>query len=472
MATIAASGPIKFSDIQAVMGGSGSVSLGAYAQNASTYFARGVSGIPNTNVNVGAFLGKARALRSGLLYRVFTGGYFNDDTTWFDYRTENYSGLVTNFSNINTNTGGIVPNNGAWENYSVEWFGFFYATVTGTYTFYTESDDASYLWVGSSAMTGYTAGNCIVNNGGGHGTQERSGTVSLSAGSVYPIRIQFGEGGGGDQCMVSFTAPGIPRTYDWTGYVFYGLGTNASFPGASARLIRSLTNSNVDGVYFINVNGSGTPTYCLMNSKWDGGGWMMLMKATRGGTFPFASGYWTDTNTTLNTGQTNRSDGDAKFNVMNFGMVKDVMALWPDVGYTGGSISQSEAWAWLVNNYYGGGTRATVITGFSTANSRDSPVGTDPISFNGFSSSIWSYQDPTHRHVFGGGSHLSANQQVRWGFLWNENAPGDFTSCDAIGGLGINFNFGANYQYSAGDVYGCCGSQGLNRTMRVELYGR
>ena len=71
MATIAASGPIKFSDIQAVMGGSGAISMSAYAQNSTSYYTRGVSGIPNTGINVGAFLGKARAVRSGLLYRIF-----------------------------------------------------------------------------------------------------------------------------------------------------------------------------------------------------------------------------------------------------------------------------------------------------------------------------------------------------------------------------------------------------------------
>ena len=467
MATVPSS-VIKFSDIQSIMGGSGTVSMSQYVANASTYYSRGVSGISGSGpINVGQFAGKARALRSGFMYRIFSG-YFADDTTWFDARTESYSaGLVTNMSNINAATAGVVPNNSSWENYSVEWFGFFYATVTGSYTFYTESDDASYLWIGSSALAGYTAANCVVNNGGGHGVIERSGTVSLTAGTYYGFRVQFGEGGGGDDCKVSFAAPGISRTYDFTGYAFFGLGTNTSFPGNTARLIRAITSSNTDGVYYINVNGTSTATYCLMNSKWDGGGWMMLLKATRGTTFPFSSTYWTDTNTTLNTGQTNRNDGDAKFNVMNHVRVRDVMALWPDVGYTGGSISQTEAWSWLVNNYYSSGTRATVITGFSTANSRDSPVNSDPTTFAGFSTSIWSSQTPAKRHIFGGGSHLSSNKQVRWGFLWNENGASDFASIDATGGIGMS-----DGSYSSGDYFACCGAIGLNRTMRVELYGR
>ena len=96
----------------------------------------------------------------------------------------------------------------------------------------------------------------------------------------------------------------------------------------------------------------------------------MLMKATRGTTFQFSSAYWTAVNT-LNPSNTTRADGDAKFDVMNYAMIKDVMALWPDVGLTGGSVPQTEAWTWMVNNYYSNGARATALTGFST--SRDSP---------------------------------------------------------------------------------------------------
>jgi hypothetical protein len=200
--------------------------------------------------------------------------------------------------------------------------------------------------------------------------------------------------------------------------------------------------------------------------------------SSNGDTFHYDSSYWTDANTTLNPNDTNRNNGDAKFNTMNYMMVKDVMALWPDSGYTGGSIAQADVWSWLTNNYYGGGVRATILTGFSTANSRDSPIGPDPSSFTGFSTAIWSSQSPSRRHVFGGGGHVTSlgsgtpNGRVRWGFLFNENAVNDYTSMDAIGGIGFVQTWGSVYYYSAGDWYGCCGSVGLNRRMRVELYGR
>ena len=154
---------------------------------------------------------------------------------------------------------------------------------------------------------------------------------------------------------------------------------------------------------------------------------------------------------------------------MNQVPIKDIMASWPDVGTTGGSISQSESWTWLVNNYYYGGARATPLLGFSSTTSRDATTHflntSDQTSFAGYSSSIWSQQSGAKRHVFGGGIHLSANASARWGFLWNNE--GDFASIDVTGGIGMSHG-----SYSAGDYYGTAGTQVLNRTMRVEMYGR
>jgi hypothetical protein len=257
-----------------------------------------------------------------------------------------------------------------------------------------------------------------------------------------------------------------------SGYVFYPTGASASFPAESARIIKTTAKLNTDGVYHIIVNGTSTPTYCLMDSKWNGGGWMMLMKATRGNTFQFSSTYWTAVNT-LNTGNTDRTDGDAKFNVMNHAMIKDVMALWPDVGFTGGSVPQTEAWSWLINNYYSNGARATALTGFS--NPRDSPANPNPTTFPGFSTSIWSVQAGAQRHVIGGASHIAGNTwaNMRWGYVWNNE--GDFGSIDVVGGIGLGFAWGGGggVYYSGGDWIGCCqSSTGLNRSMRYELYGR
>lgn len=401
------------------------------------------------------------------------GGYFADDPTYFNTYIENYIGTTTDMTNVSTATNAQIPTSGSTV-HSVEWYGYFHVKVTGTYTFYLASDDASYLWVGSTAQRGYTTSNCLVNNGGGHGTVEVSASISLTANTLYPIRSQYGNGGGPYSYSFSFSGPSISRTYNVASYVYYSTGKSGMFPAESAKMIKATTGTNTDGLYSIYVNTGGYFIYCLMDSKWAGGGWMMLMKATRGTTFQYSSTYWTDTSTTLNPDfGADRTDGDAKFITMNYSPISDVMALWPDVGYTGGSVSQTDSWSWLLTNYYSTSTKVTAITGFS--NSRDALPYTDPRYFPGNSTNIWSQQGGAFRHVIGGGSHVAGNtwSNTRWGFLWNNES--DFGSIDVTGGIGLGFAWGGggSVYYSGGDWIGCCQTTaGLNRSMRYEIYGR
>ena len=94
--------------------------------------------------------------------------------------------------------------------------GYFKPPTTGTYTFFTSSDDGSGVWVGdlASAASGRTAANATLNNnlGGGQGDTKRSGSVALTGGVWYPIRIVHEEGGGGDNLTFSWSGPGIAET--------------------------------------------------------------------------------------------------------------------------------------------------------------------------------------------------------------------------------------------------------------------
>ncbi|MBJ7489961.1 MAG: InlB B-repeat-containing protein, partial [Ilumatobacteraceae bacterium] len=108
--------------------------------------------------------------------------------------------------------------------YSWQWLGTFRSAAAGTYNFCTASDDASHLWVGATAASGFTVANAVVNNGGLHAVNTRCGNVTLSSLTDYPIRIQFGEWGGGDLMSVYFTPPGGSATYNGTGYFYSGGG--------------------------------------------------------------------------------------------------------------------------------------------------------------------------------------------------------------------------------------------------------
>lgn len=424
----------------------------------------------NPNLEIVGAQGNVPCLIDGLTWKFYDGDFNSDMITKFETSTYTYIGRTTNTANTNSGTNGNFIVDGQ-TNYAVEWVGYFKPTVSGTWTFYTESDDGSYLWLGNLALAGYTTSNALVSNGGIHGVVSASGTITLVAGVYYPIRARYSQGMYGSDCRISFQAPDGTRTYDGSGLFFSSTGTNPSYPAESAKVIKDITNTTTDGMYYINSKGFSTPVYCLMNDCYAGGGWMMLMKATRGNTFQYSANYWSTSNV-LNPTQTNRLDGDAKFAVFNNNYIKDVMAIFPDVpslsytnvyGRNGGSLNLDDGWCWKVENW-NGSSRTTALSGFQ--NSRQATP-SDPNLFNGYSTSVFSRQTIAARHIFGGGSILSANQYARWGMIFNDSTVNDFSSVDNFCGIGVS-----SVNYSAGDVYNCCGTAGLNRTMRVELYGR
>lgn len=163
--------------------------------------------------------GSGGSMQDGLFYGVYSG-YFSDNVSWFSSRTPYGSGFSTNGSNVGTFTNNVRTANSA-NYYSIQWTGYFKAQETGTYTFYTNSDDASYLWIGEYAESGFTTSNATVRNGGTHGMTTRSGTMDLVENVYYPIRIQFGENSGGDNIVVYFKTPGNVNIYDGIGYYYY-----------------------------------------------------------------------------------------------------------------------------------------------------------------------------------------------------------------------------------------------------------
>ena len=362
--------------------------------------------------------------------------------------------------------GEFITAGGAHVNYATEICGYFRANVTGTWSFRLWGNDVGYFWLGANALSGFTTANANMSANLATGTT----SIYLVEGVYYPIRIRHSQQTGFNDLQFYFTPPGGSESSDGAGYYFSSIGTNQAYPAESARVIKEISQTNIDGVYYINVNGVSTATHCLMNDIYDGGGWMMLMKATTGTTFQFSANYWTTANT-LNPGETNRNNGDAKFNTFNYMQIKDVMAIWPDIsptaytnvyGKNGGSLLIDDGWVWKIDNW-NGLNRTTALAGFQ--NSRDAHP-SNPYVFNGFSSGIFSSQGGAFRHVFGGGSHVFGytppNKLSRWGLLFNNE--GEFLSNDTGGGIGMD--------YSAGDLWTCCGTVGINRSARIEMYGR
>lgn len=134
---------------------------------------------------------------------------FNDDVNkGLTYEYYQISGMnaVPDFNNYTPVKTGITDNFNLSlrqrnDDFAFRFTGSISLPAEGDYTFYTSSDDGSMLYIN---------GQLVVNNDGLHGTQERSGTVHLPAGS-HQIVVSFFEKGGGEVLTVSYAGPGISK---------------------------------------------------------------------------------------------------------------------------------------------------------------------------------------------------------------------------------------------------------------------
>jgi hypothetical protein len=173
-----------------------------------------VPGVDDNSNTGGLVLGRPWVELAAGLYRRTYSGYYNDNVNWFATATQTAAVADSTLAIAETPT-----------DTSIQWLGYFVPATTETYTFYTSSDDASYLWIGATAITGFTTGNALVNNGGSHGVETASGSIALSAGVRYAIRIQTGNGGGPGSHATYFS-DAIAQTQIFTNRVFYNPVTN------------------------------------------------------------------------------------------------------------------------------------------------------------------------------------------------------------------------------------------------------
>jgi hypothetical protein len=252
------------------------------------------------------------------------------------------------------------------------------------------------------------------------------------------------------------------------------LGLFQGLPAPSAQAIKLQNSTAPNGWYWILINGVSTYTYCLMDSGYTGGGWMLCMKApAANGTFNYSSGYWRNNNN-LNPTDYTLNAADAKYDVYNYFVGKDMLARFPDItGYStgGGSLNYGGSWTWyepgVITNYAGSGGQ-TMLWFFSNANNWGSPTnsfGSSQLNGGG-AGSPWSYECGYQYYGFGFNNNCNSGFNSIWGF--NSNNEGDNCSNDIYSGIGLNA-----VSYSCGDYIGCCAcNSGMNRQARMEIYIR
>ena len=157
------------------------------------------------NPNVGELTLIPGKIQAGV-YKVTYAGYHGDDVAFTDTATVTATTTANNF---------VIAS--IAENTTVLYTGYLLATYTGTWTFTITSDDASYLWIGSKAVTGYTTSNELAGaSWSGPGT----GTISLTAGEYYPIRVLYGNGPASGNLNLTYAHAGQSTTNDFTDKIF------------------------------------------------------------------------------------------------------------------------------------------------------------------------------------------------------------------------------------------------------------
>ena len=94
-----------------------------------------------------------------------------------------------------------VPQRKQKDKFALRFTGVIQMPKSGKYTFFTNSDDGSRLYIG---------GRLVVNNDGLHGMKEKSGAIDLPAGS-HPIVVTYFDNGGGDGLVVNWSGPGFKK---------------------------------------------------------------------------------------------------------------------------------------------------------------------------------------------------------------------------------------------------------------------
>jgi GLEYA domain len=87
------------------------------------------------------------------------------------------------------------------NHFSIEWKGYVKVPTTQHYNVYIESDDTSAVWIGSSAVSGFSSSNCIVSSTNkslpsNASTSRNANSLILDSTKWYPVRIWMSEFGG------------------------------------------------------------------------------------------------------------------------------------------------------------------------------------------------------------------------------------------------------------------------------------
>ena len=135
---------------------------------------------------------KIDQVKRGLRYKYFEGSW--DLLPDFERLEQSGSGITSSID---------ISKRSQDNHFGFVFEGFILIQEKGVYTFYTDSDDGSQLFIGD---------NLVVDNDGLHSMTEVSGSVALAAG-YHPIRVTYFEKNGGNQLNIYFESVKIQKRF-------------------------------------------------------------------------------------------------------------------------------------------------------------------------------------------------------------------------------------------------------------------
>ena len=136
-------------------------------------------------------------------YRATTGAGTGLSATYFDNSNFTGASVARVDPAVDFTWGSGSPGAGIGaDTFSVRWIGQVQPQFSETYRFYTVSDDGVRLWVN---------GVQLVNRWTDHPAVEDSGTIALTAGQRYDIRMEFYENTGAATARLLWSSPSTPK---------------------------------------------------------------------------------------------------------------------------------------------------------------------------------------------------------------------------------------------------------------------
>ena len=251
------------------------------------------------------------------------------------------------------------------------------------------------------------------------------------------------------------------------------IGSSSTCPAQSPQEIYNLYGTTTNGTYWLNVNGTATQTYLIMDTGYpDGGQWFLGMKGTNsGGSFWYSSTQWTDQTSTLNT--TSLADDvstEAKFNAYNYLPVTKVLGVFKNrASY---NFSSSGTGSYNPNSFGGHVWKEdissqTMYSRFNTNAILYNAAGTMTRyelyreSNSSSANLVFAYQNGYAKYGF---AYNNGTAVYRWGVAFNnETTDAQIGSSDALAGIGLAANSAASvYTYADTSAYAINGGTGAN----------